>query len=177
MGATGENVRRLSALGRNPAWSPSGKEILSNVDLVADPTSRAVLKDQLWTIEVATGNRRLVTSVDAVQASWSPNGHRIAYWGVHRGGQRDIWTIDAAGGDPTPVTDDASLDWNPVWAPDGRHLYFASERGGTMNLWRVPMDERSGAVRSVSTILRQGPAAFSEQPARTRRAPAGSLAG
>jgi TolB protein len=44
------------------------------------------------------------------------------------------------------VTDDAALDWNPVWSPDGRFLYFSSNRGGTMNLWRIPIDETSGDV-------------------------------
>src|SRR5262249_12637424 len=35
-------------------------------------------------------------------------------------------------------------DWNPVWAPDGTHLYFSSERGGSMNLWRIAIDEATG---------------------------------
>ena len=61
-------------------------------------------------------------------------------------GQRDIYTIPAEGGTPVPVTSDAALDWNPVWSPDGRHLYFASNRGGSMNLWRVAIDEQSGRV-------------------------------
>ena len=147
MGATGENVKRLSTVGHNPSWSPAGDEILTNVDLITDPMARTVAKEQLWAIEVSSGKRRLVTPNDAVQASWSPNGHRIAYWGVHRGGQRDIWTIAASGADPKLVTDDNAIDWNPVWSPDGRHLYFASERGGTMNLWRVAIDERSGDIR------------------------------
>jgi Tol biopolymer transport system component len=33
-----------------------------------------------------------------------------------------------------------------VWSPDGRFLYFSSTRGGTMNLWRVAIDEGSGRV-------------------------------
>jgi Tol biopolymer transport system component len=33
-----------------------------------------------------------------------------------------------------------------VWSPDGRFLFFASDRGGSMNLWRVPIDERTGAT-------------------------------
>jgi Tol biopolymer transport system component len=33
-----------------------------------------------------------------------------------------------------------------VWSPDGRFLYFASNRGGSMNLWRVEIAERSGKV-------------------------------
>ena len=39
------------------------------------------------------------------------------------------------------------MDWNPVWSPDGRYLYFSSERGGSMNLWRVAIDEVSGRMR------------------------------
>jgi Tol biopolymer transport system component len=31
-----------------------------------------------------------------------------------------------------------------MWSPDGRHVYFTSDRNGSMNLWRVPVDERSG---------------------------------
>jgi serine/threonine protein kinase len=148
MGATGENVKRVSTIGHNPSWSPSGDEILTNVDAISDPMARGGTKGELSAIAVASGRQRtLPTPVDAVHASWSPNGHRIAFWGVHRGGQRDIWTIAASGGDPMPVTADEALDWNPVWAPDGRHLYFASERGGTMNLWRVAIDERSGDIR------------------------------
>src|SRR5262249_26311129 len=27
---------------------------------------------------------------------------------------------------------------------DGRYLYFSSNRGGSFNLWRVPIDEQSG---------------------------------
>ena len=44
------------------------------------------------------------------------------------------------------MTDDSALDWNPTWSPDGRYLYFSSTRGGTMNVWRMPIDERSGRV-------------------------------
>ena len=86
-----------------------------------------------------------------MQPSWSPSGRRIAFWGLRNGsGQRDIWTIAAdAKGEPVPVavTSDPAMDWDPVWSPDGRSLYFASERGGSMNLWRVAIDEASGRPR------------------------------
>jgi Tol biopolymer transport system component len=42
------------------------------------------------------------------------------------------------------VTQDLPLDWNPIWSPDGKSLYFASDRGGSMNLWRIGLDERTG---------------------------------
>ena len=103
---------------------------------------------------MATGNKRQVVSGrnriergggDGSQASWSPHGDRIAYWGIRgKTGLRDVWTIPAAGGEPVDVTDDVATDWNPVWSPDGRYLYFGSDRGGTMNLWRVSIDEKTG---------------------------------
>jgi Tol biopolymer transport system component/tRNA A-37 threonylcarbamoyl transferase component Bud32 len=146
MGATGESVRRLTDFGFNPAWSPDGNEIAcAQEDVSFFPMARGVNPSKLWAVNVATGDKRVVTEGDAVQPSWSPHGDRIAYWAVN-GGQRDIWTVPAGGGEPTAVTNDAALDWNPVWAPDGKYLYFASDRGGSMNLWRAPIDERSGKV-------------------------------
>jgi len=62
--------------------------------------------------------------------------------------QRDLWTIDPSAPDPSKTivaaTNDAAVDWNPVWSPNGQHLYFGSDRNGTMNLWRVRIDEKSG---------------------------------
>ena len=81
-----------------------------------------------------------------MQPNWSPHGYRIAFW-ANTKSTRDIWTARAAGGDPVPVTSDAAVDWSPVWSRDGRYLYFASDRGGSMNLWRVPIDEVSGKTR------------------------------
>jgi serine/threonine protein kinase/Tol biopolymer transport system component len=86
---------------------------------------------------------------DGVQAAWSPHGVRIAFWGVAQpGNRRAIWTIPVDGGSPVTVVDDAFYNWSPVWSPDGRFLYFASNRSGSMNLWRVAVDERSGRVSS-----------------------------
>ncbi|MFN2502418.1 MAG: TolB family protein, partial [Pyrinomonadaceae bacterium] len=75
-----------------------------------------------------------------------PHSHRIAYGGRRNAAQRDIWTIPAGGGEPTEVTDDAAIEGSPVWSPDGKYLYFASDRAGSMNLWRVPIEEQTGRV-------------------------------
>ena len=52
--------------------------------------------------------------------------------------------MSVKGGDSVAITDDAFLDWNPVWSPDGNYLYFLSNRSGSMNLWRVPIEEKTG---------------------------------
>lgn len=142
------SVSRLTDFGFNPAWSPDGKEILCATEGVVRPEDRLTQKSELWAVRVADGARRLVTKGDAVQGSWSPDGGRIAYWSAP-GGQRDIFTIRStprgdAPSEPVALTNDSATDWNPVWAPDGKALYFSSDRGGAMNIWRVPVDQDTG---------------------------------
>jgi len=146
MGATGESVVRLQDAGYRPAWSPDGTRLVVASADFEHPAARPA-RSELWVIEVASGREEKIYDGDAVQPAWSPSGHRIAFWAIPpASGQRDIWTIPAEGGTPVAVTSDPPLDWNPVWGPDGRHIYFSSQRGGSMNLWRVAIDEATGAT-------------------------------
>lgn len=149
MGATGESSRRLADGCFNPSWSPDSARIVCATESVNyTPTSRGTMS-ALWVIDVRNGAKRKLLEHDGVQPSWSPHGNRIAYWGMAgESAQRDLWTIDPAAADPAKsvvrVNDDPAVDWNPVWSPDGRFLYYGSDRSGAMNLWRVPIDEKSG---------------------------------
>jgi Tol biopolymer transport system component/predicted Ser/Thr protein kinase len=147
MGATGESVRRLSDRGFHPSWSPDAKEIAASTVNFRDPESLVGL-GQLIVVEAATGRTRVISEAQsAYQPHWSPHGYRIAYWGrAADAGHRDLWTVAPSGGAAVPVTNDAPTDWNPVWSPDGRALFFSSSRGGSMNLWRVRVDEAAGTV-------------------------------
>lgn len=151
MGSTGESVKRMTDFGFNPVWSPNDQEILfATEEVVSNPDNRAPIASQLWVVNVETGEKRKISKMDAVQPHWSPHGNRIAFWSVERDGrrtgQRDIWTVRPDGNAPIAVTSDPAVDWNPVWAPNGKYLYFSSDRGGSMNLWRVPINEQSGQV-------------------------------
>ncbi|MDX1582289.1 MAG: hypothetical protein R3338_01690, partial [Thermoanaerobaculia bacterium] len=147
MGATGESVRRLTSQGHTPSWSPDGSEVYFVSEELNDPTSRSSIST-ISKVAVGTGTVETVFEGDAMQPMVSPNAKRIAYWGLpdDGGGQRDIYTV-ALTGDPAtvvPATADLPLDWNPVWEPDGQAILFASDRGGTMNVWRLAIDEESG---------------------------------
>ncbi len=170
MGATGESVRRLTTFGFNPAWSPDGSKIVFATEGIFDASTRETASE-LWTIDVATGQKRRLATGDAVQPSWSPHGGRIAYWGLPNGSsRRTIWTIAAGGpgpGAPVAVTDDDALNWDPVWAPDGRSLYFASNRSGAMSLWRVAISEKTGRVTTTAEPIAP-PALWSGQIAVSR---------
>jgi serine/threonine protein kinase len=150
MGATAESPSRLTSFGYNPAWSPiSGEDLVFATESVSDPLVRNKANSEIWRIRVGGGEPRRVFKGDGVQPSWSPHGLRIAYWGLE-GTRRTIWTLPAAGGVPTRVTQDDYINWNPVWSRDGKYLYFASNRGGPMNFWRIAIDEASGRVQGAA---------------------------
>ncbi len=144
MGATGESVRRLTSFGDNPSWSPDGREIVFGTEGRSDPSIREK-RSELWVVPASGGEPRRIFAGDAVQPAWSPSGARIAYWAMGlASGIRDVWTIAADGSDPQRVTDQASVDWDAAWEPDGRHLDFVSDRSGATHPWRVAIDEKSG---------------------------------
>jgi len=153
MGATGESVRRLTNFGHNPSWSPDGARIVVSTEAVELRPNIHSSHGELHVIDVRDGRQRgLITGKehDAMQPSWSPNGKRIAYWGATKfpGAERTLWTIEPDAPKPletvVPVTSDPALLWNPVWAPDGKSLYFGCNRDGTLNLWRIAINETTG---------------------------------
>ena len=149
MGRTGEAVRRITRAGFNPAWSPDGRQIAYTTSPTELRPQNTEGLSELWAVDVAGGEPRRLSDRNTSLPSWSPNGLRIAF-GVRQSGEDqrlDVWTLPVGGGAAVPVTEDGYIDWNPVWSPDGRHLYFVSDRGGSTNIWRVAIDEASGRTR------------------------------
>jgi eukaryotic-like serine/threonine-protein kinase len=149
MGATGESVRLVSEGGFHPSWSPDGKEIVYSLAGRDAPDVRNTRPSQLWVVNIETGAKRQLIDLDAMQPAWSPSGARVAFWFMPTSvGRSDVATIPSAGGEPVVVTKDATTNWNPVWSPDGKYLYFASDKRGSMSFWRVRIEEETGRVLS-----------------------------
>ena len=150
MGRTGESVRRVAANGFHPAWFPDGRRLVFSTQGAANPESIAAASSALVVVGVDGGEPKpLVSGYYASQPRVSPHGLRVAYWAMRLDApteryNRDIWTVDADGRNPVRATTHEATDWNPVWAPDGTWLYFLSNRAGSMNVWRVAVDEASG---------------------------------
>ncbi|HEX7317123.1 MAG TPA: LpqB family beta-propeller domain-containing protein [Pyrinomonadaceae bacterium] len=149
MGATGENVRLVSEGGFHPSWSPDGKEIVYSAAGRDEPDVRNTTPSKLWVVNVESGAKRLLSDLDAMQPAWSPHGARVAFWFMPPAvGRSDVATVPSGGGEPVVVTRDALTNWNPVWSPDGKFLYFASDKRGSMSFWRVRIEEETGRVLS-----------------------------
>jgi serine/threonine protein kinase len=154
MDAVGGAARRLINGAFDPSWTPDGHEIVYSTESGQDPDGREA-PSELWAVSVRTGQRRRITGTDAVDPHVSPDGRFVAFWALpvnasgdqFSGADRDVWVQPMAGGPRVRVTTSESSDWNPAWSPDGRSLYFSSDRNGTMNIWRVEIDPSTGGPR------------------------------
>jgi dipeptidyl aminopeptidase/acylaminoacyl peptidase len=76
----------------------------------------------------------------------SPDGTKLAYVvretdiDANRG-RTDLWLIDLKAKDAAPVrlTRHDANDSSPRWAPKGDAIYFLSTRGGSSQVWRLPL--------------------------------------
>jgi dipeptidyl aminopeptidase/acylaminoacyl peptidase len=51
-----------------------------------------------------------------------------------------IRVVPLAGGDTRAITAEGSAAWAPHWSKDGKALYFVSDRSGSGQLWKLPID-------------------------------------
>jgi dipeptidyl aminopeptidase/acylaminoacyl peptidase len=99
----------------------------------------------------------LVTLNRVSDPQLSPDGASMAYtlrevrFDADTAG-KSIWKVDVSA-DPAPprrLTPDGSRAWSPRWAPDGRTLYFLSDRSGSVQLWALPTG--MGEARAVTQL-------------------------
>ena len=86
--------------------------------------------------DVRTGQLNPVGAIHAHDASWSPDGERIAFT---RGGSLQIAKAD--GSEQRQLATGEGVIFWPRWSPDGRRLRFSENYGGNRTeLWEVNAD-------------------------------------
>lgn len=155
--AKSDRVERLTRgeRAREPAISPDGERIAysrnggSRSEIVVLDRRRPAERLVVW-----KGSGRWD---QAFNPAWSPDGARIAFTAWRQGGVRDVLVVPAdrtsVGVEPgvIEVTRDRALDGDPQFSPDGRWLYFTSDRTGINNVFA--WDLASGETWQVSNTI------------------------
>jgi hypothetical protein len=153
--ASGEDLRRerlsTGERPREPDLSPDGRQIA----YVSNDAGTTTLRIAELSPEGRLGKaRRLVPSARFDQAftpRFSPDGTRVAYSAWTRGGFRDVRVVDVATGAFRELTHDRAIDQQPSWSPDGKTLYFTSDRTGVANVYAY--DLARGELMQVTNVV------------------------
>ena len=118
-------------------WSPDGKWLA-----FAEPwVDGYTLRIALFSLDDLTV-RPLTSPVSRdydCQPAFSPDSSKVAFERGSVGGNgKDTFVVPVTGGAVRRLTFDNSWGGSPAWTKDGAEVVFSSNRGGPMNLWRVP---------------------------------------
>ncbi|MCC8035630.1 MAG: prolyl oligopeptidase family serine peptidase, partial [Rikenellaceae bacterium] len=85
----------------------------------------------------------------------SPDGKSVVYavttYDVkENSGSSSLYLVDFSGGEHIRLTDTGHNDSSPVWSPDGKSIYFMSDRGGSDQAWRYDVAE--GSLSQLSDV-------------------------
>ena len=101
-------------------------------------------RNHIFTIDLASGRVTQLTSGrnhHDQHPKWSPDGKRISFVSS-RGGNFDLYVMDADGTNVTRITDHPANDFDPIWMPDMQSLIFSSERDSRSDLYRVWLKDK-----------------------------------
>jgi len=145
MDLRGKSQRRLTvspAIEVSPDWSPNGRDVVFTSDRTGTP--------QLYIMDADGSGRRRLTFEGRYNdaAAWSPSGEQIVYaW--REEDLTQLVLMNATGEDRRVLTEPSWRNCeDPRWAPDGRHVVFASDRTGVFKLYVLDVIE--GTARQLT---------------------------
>jgi hypothetical protein len=153
--ANGQDLRRqrltVGARARDPDVSADGLSIVYVTNEGGTTTLRIAALDAAGGLGET---RRLTPSARYEQVytpRFSPDASLVAYSAWSTGGYRDIRIVNVRTGELRNITEDRALDQQPAWSPDGKLLYFVSDRGGVANIYVY--DLAAGTLRQVTNVI------------------------
>jgi TolB protein len=103
-------------------------------------------KTAIYVVSLVSGAsgtpRRVTERVPSWGPAWSTDGKTLAFT-AERDGKVDVYTISAAGGAETRLTNSPGRNEEPEFSPDGEYIYFNSNRSGSTQVWRMKTDGTS----------------------------------
>jgi serine/threonine protein kinase len=127
--------QRIASEISNPVINRVGMSV-SATGLLAYPGGDAT-RQLVWLDRAGSRVGLVAGSEDADDPQLSPDESHVIFSRVdpqNRAG--DIWLIELRRGTSSRLTTQTSYEYQQIWSPDGRHIVFASNRTGPMNLYQ-----------------------------------------
>lgn len=144
-------------------WSPDGKNILASVIRASD-SGKIVL------ISVSDGSMRILKEFDFKRTRWnqinrmgfSPCGKYVVYdFPAEDSPNSDIYVLSIEENSEVPLVEHPANDLLLEWIPGEKQVLFLSDRRGSLDLWRLPMNgKRAGGA---SELVKEGIGQISSQ--------------
>ncbi len=122
-------------------WTPDGKSITFR----SRRHTFNSFTGQLFNVSAKGGVCKEIPLKDGGFCSWSPDGEKLAYnnifrefrtWKRYKGGMADdIRIFNTKTKESTKITDNPSQDIIPMWASNGKEIFYISDRDATMNMY------------------------------------------
>ena len=96
------------------------------------------LIDLRWPVEVALSPNGKALAIGFEVANWEKNRY-----------DREIW-VSVGGRKPVAFVKDQSSNYGLKWSPDGRAIFFLSDRTGRPQVYRIPLD--GGEAQALTNI-------------------------
>jgi len=115
----------------SPAWSPDSRR-LAYVSFEHNRSS-------IWVQTLRTGNRIEVSNKPGINGApaFSPDGRQLVLTLGGIDGNLDIHVLDLSTRQTRRLTTHRAIDTEGSWSPDGRYIYFTSDRSGGPQIYRV----------------------------------------
>jgi TolB protein len=116
----------------SPAWSPDSRRLA----YVSFENNRS----SIWVQTLRTGNRIQVSNKPGINGApaFSPDGRKLVLTLGGLDGNLDIHVLDLSSRQTRRLTTHRAIDTEGSWSPDGRYVYFTSDRSGGPQIYRVP---------------------------------------
>lgn len=113
----------LKLLSPGVTWNPQGTKVAVAVKSGA---SDAI---QILDVKTRAAHEIKIPGADAILSmAWHPAKEELAV-SVSKDAQSDLYLVNLQTGESTNLTNDVFSDLEPAWTPDGRALFFHSDRG------------------------------------------------
>lgn len=131
---------KVASAGGHPHWLAQGTQLAYVVSDTSGGNSGALGEIEITTLATDESRRMQVPGTwgRRYELSWSADERFLAY--VDKDDNQSfisqLWVYRFSDGEAFPITDARTWNESPSWAPDGRTLYFVSNRGGGRDLWQ-----------------------------------------